>query len=264
MDAVPPALARLSQMGNDVSGIGRNALTPVMQREDAMREWERRQSGKAQPPSQTYPQLEYLQQQAELAAASGMNWAQASSSAARYIPSNLAFQSQPTALNDHDRTNATIRDAVMSSVRSAARQDPSNSLSQAGVISTPPQAYTSNSTTTGNRYATTYQQPPTSYDPPAFDVRNEPSSLYMPVQSQQYQSYGTAATSPQGSQQQSAQQGMATRHNIVPPASSMNPSFYGAGVVPSGAPFPGQASPNLPQGPVKDAKRISGMDVWQR
>lgn len=257
MDVVPPALARLSQMGStDITGIGRNALTPVMQREDAMREWERRQSGKAHPP-QTYPQLEYLQQQAELAVSS-LNWTQPNSSASRYAPSNLSYQSQPSALGDQDRT-VSMHDAVMSSVRSAARQDTSNSLAQAGVISTPPQVYSNNSAATGNRFAAAYQQPAASYDTPTFDGRNESSSLYMPAQPQQYQSYGNTAASPHGTQQS-----MASRHNIAPQTSSANSSFYGAGVVSTGQPFPGQASPNPAQGLPKDARRISGMDVWQR
>ena len=262
MDVVPPALARLSQMGSaDATGIGRNALTPVMQREDAMREWERRQSGKAHPPPQTYPQLEFLQQQAELATTSGgLNWTQSGSSGHRYAPSNLSFQTQPSALGDQDRTTVTMRDAVMSSVRSAARQDTSNSLAQAGVISTPPQAYSTNAAATGSRYTASYQQPPASYETPGFDGRNEPSSLYMPAQPQQYQSYGNAAASPHAAQQP----GISTRHNVAPPASSVNHSFYGAGVVPTGQPFSDHGSPNPAQGLSKDARRISGMDVWQR
>ncbi|KAF9440017.1 kinase-like protein, partial [Macrolepiota fuliginosa MF-IS2] len=70
MDAVPPALARLQHMNQDVIG-GRNALTPVLNRDDAMREWERRQQGGKPAQVQPYPQLEYLQQQAEMAAAAG-------------------------------------------------------------------------------------------------------------------------------------------------------------------------------------------------
>ena len=73
MDSVPPALARLQQMNQDVIA-GRNTLTPILNRDDAMREWERRQAGKVTA-AQPYPQLEYLQQQAEMAATTGMsNW----------------------------------------------------------------------------------------------------------------------------------------------------------------------------------------------
>ncbi|KAJ3567577.1 hypothetical protein NP233_g6268 [Leucocoprinus birnbaumii] len=71
MDAVPPALARLQHMNQDVIG-GRNALTPVLNRDDAMREWERRQQGGKPAQVPAYPQLEYLQQQAEMAVTSGM------------------------------------------------------------------------------------------------------------------------------------------------------------------------------------------------
>ncbi|ELU42501.1 hypothetical protein AG1IA_03450 [Rhizoctonia solani AG-1 IA] len=66
MDIVPPALARIaSNIGVDASALKRNTLTPVLNREEAMKEWERRQTGKRS--HQPYPQLEYLQQQAELA-----------------------------------------------------------------------------------------------------------------------------------------------------------------------------------------------------
>ncbi|KAF8520413.1 kinase-like domain-containing protein [Hysterangium stoloniferum] len=266
MDVVPPALARLQQMGNpDVTGIGRNALTPVMQREDAMREWERRQSGKAHPPPQTYPQLEFLQQQAELAATSGLSWGQTNTSNTRYAPSNLSYQSQPASVSD-DRTSSTMRDAVMSSVRTAARQDVSNSLAQAGVISAPPQAYSSTTNTTANRYGGGYQQTPATYEQSSYDTRSDGTTLYMPVQSQQYQPYSNTSASPSHSQQPPpSQQGMATRHTIVPTVPSVSQSFYSPGVVASGQPFSGPGSPNPPQqGLQKDTRRMSGMDVWQR
>lgn len=268
MDVVPPALARLQQMsGSDATGIGRNALTPVMQRDDAMREWERRQSGKAHPPPQTYPQLEYLQQQAELAAASGMNWSTATS-ARPYQPSSLAYQSQPVS-SEQDRVNATMRDAVMSSVRNAARQEPSsNSLSQAGIISAPPQAYTgvttTGATTAPNRFATTAYPPnATSYDSSLYDNRNEAAgSLYLPIQTQQFPSYSsnTVGSLSHPQQQQSS------RLNLPQSPTASSTSFYGAGVVPSGQPFASnQGSPNPPQqGLPKDSRRTSGMDVWQR
>lgn len=71
MDAIPPAIARLAHFGApDPSGT-RN-LTPVLNRgDDGIREWERRQAGHSRTNSiatSSYPQLEYLQEQAELAA----------------------------------------------------------------------------------------------------------------------------------------------------------------------------------------------------
>ena len=77
IDAIPPALARLIHFGApDPSGT-RN-LTPVMNRDEAMREWERRQQGGHSKQSSlqhaSYPQLEYLQEQAEMAAMGGQNW----------------------------------------------------------------------------------------------------------------------------------------------------------------------------------------------
>ncbi|KAL1748731.1 kinase-like domain-containing protein [Schizophyllum fasciatum] len=84
MDNIPPALARLQHMKQDAIVGGRNALTPVLNRDDAMREWEQRQQQGKASKFQPYPQLEHLQQQAEMAAASAYNGATAMSTAARY------------------------------------------------------------------------------------------------------------------------------------------------------------------------------------
>ncbi len=150
MDRIPPALARLQHMSQDVIG-GRNALTPVLNRDDAIKEWERRQSGKATA-AQPYPQLEFLQQQAELAAASGItSWQQP---ATRFQPaqsSGLAHQYHPpTAIVvDDDR-----RDAIMSNVRATAQGQSYIS----NPISNPPAAYTG---AAGSRFAAvTYPQQP--------------------------------------------------------------------------------------------------------
>ncbi|ODN81620.1 hypothetical protein L202_02026 [Cryptococcus amylolentus CBS 6039] len=79
MDAIPPALARLVHFGAQDPN-GRNTLTPVMNRDEAIREWERRHQGGMGHNKQNsiagpaYQQLEYLQEQAELAAMQGQNW----------------------------------------------------------------------------------------------------------------------------------------------------------------------------------------------
>lgn len=76
MDAIPPALARLTHFGAPDPSGQRN-LTPVLNRDDAYREWERRQAGHSRKSSManaSYPQLEYLQEQAELAAMGGQGW----------------------------------------------------------------------------------------------------------------------------------------------------------------------------------------------
>lgn len=74
MDVIPPALARLTHMSMPDPSGQRN-LTPVLNRgDDPYREWERRQAGHAKKSSMhhsSYPQLEYLQEQAELAAMGG-------------------------------------------------------------------------------------------------------------------------------------------------------------------------------------------------
>lgn len=77
MDAIPPALARLTHYSAPDPSGQRN-LTPVLNRDDAIREWERRQAGGHSKQSSlhntSYPQLEYLQEQAELAATGGVGW----------------------------------------------------------------------------------------------------------------------------------------------------------------------------------------------
>ncbi|EJD42681.1 kinase-like protein [Auricularia subglabra TFB-10046 SS5] len=120
MDVVPPALARLSQMGalEIPGGGGRNALTPVMNRDDAIREWERR-GGTAAKQTAYPPTLEFLSQQAEMQPASwavhhaGGSHAQQRSYAPSQ-PSGLHYQSQSGQATQADR------DAVMGSVRAAA------------------------------------------------------------------------------------------------------------------------------------------------
>ncbi|KAL0579162.1 dual specificity protein kinase yak1 [Marasmius crinis-equi] len=268
MDAVPPALARLQHMNQDVIA-GRNALTPVLNRDDAMKEWERRQSGKAAA-SQPYPQLEFLQQQAELAAASGLSsWASAGSSRYPPPPSKLSHSYNPNAM-DEDNSR---RESAMSNVRTAARGDGSTAALYGGaaVISNPPQAYSGNSTT-GNRYAMTYSQPPpqqhSQHTPSSVfdsvDRRTDIGNMYVPMQPDSFQSYPNAPPSSSG-----GGGGGGARH-VAPPSQSIPPSFYGAGAVPQGAsnqhrnPFSVNES-SSPQTSTKDVRRGSnGMDAWPR
>ncbi|TFK54131.1 kinase-like protein [Heliocybe sulcata] len=247
IDVVPPALARLRHMTQDVIG-GRNALTPVLNREDALKEWERRQSGKAAA-AQPYPQLEHLHQQAELAGSGGLyNWGHASTSA-RYHPpgtSKLAQSYHPAgALVDDDR-----RDAIMSNVRSAARGD---SGSFGGSASN--QNYSGSGS---SRYApasySQAQSPTSPFD--SLERRTDIGTLYVPMQPDQYQPYPSGGT---GSQQQRQ------------PAQNIAPSFYSGGVVAAGQPSNGVGTQRNPfgavdggQGSVKDSRRHSGMDVWPR
>ena len=192
MDSVPPALARLQQMNQDVIG-GRNTLTPILNRDDAMREWERRQAGKVTA-TQPYPQLEYLQQQAEMAATTGMsNW---TTSHTRYpaAPSKLSLTYQPqTVLPDEENSN-TRRDAVMSNVRAAARNDGASGVyNTSNIISSPPQAYTANTATSGNRYpAANYNnqgQPQAASTFDSIDRRTDVGNMYVPIQPDQFQGY---------------------------------------------------------------------------
>ncbi|KAF7792344.1 hypothetical protein EIP86_003380 [Pleurotus ostreatoroseus] len=264
MDTIPPALARLQHMNQDVIG-GRKALTPVLKRDDAIREWERRQSGKAAA-AQPYPQLEYLQQQAEIAAAQGLaNWSynghnQNQGSTRYQAPSSNLSHSYSMVVDD-DR-----REAVMSNVRSAARGDPPTHnnayTASTSIIPSPPQAYTSNSTTAGNRYQATYaQQTPTSpFD--SLDRRPDMGQLFVPMQPDQYGPYNNnGAPGTQG----------ASVRQVPPPAQAVPPSFYGASVVPSGQPSGvqqrnpfSQTDAMQPTVSTKESRRKSQMDLWQQ
>ena len=254
-DLIPPALARLQHMNQDVIG-GRNALTPVLNRDDAMREWERRQAGKPSA-AQPYPQLEYLQQQAELAAANGMSGWGASN---RYPPptSKLAHSYQPTIVVDDDR-----REAVMSNVRSAARTDAgASAFNSNAMVTSPTQAYAGNSTGTGARYPATFpsqqQASNTPFDP--LTQRTDIGALYVPMQPEQYQSYAGAGAT-QGAGMSSARQ--------APQTSQPPQSFYGPGVA-SAVQAPPQAAQRNPfnanetSQQTKEARRMSGMDIWSR
>ncbi|KAI0000518.1 kinase-like domain-containing protein [Russula vinacea] len=233
-NAIPPALARLQHMSQDVIS-GRNALTPVLNRDDAIKEWERRQSGKA-PATQPYPQLEYLQQQAELAAASGItSWQQP---ATRYQPaqsSGLAHQYHPpTAIVvDDDR-----RDAIMSNVRATAQGQGFIS----NPISNPPAAYT---------------QPPASpFD--SLDRRPDMGGLFVPLQPDHYPPFA----------------GGSVAGGRGPPAQAVPSTFYDTAVAqqtnatPQRNPFSGDTSPGSApaSGSTNVAKdrRGSGIEFWPR
>ena len=252
MDSVPPALARLQQMNQDVIA-GRNTLTPILNRDDAMREWERRQAGKVTA-AQPYPQLEYLQQQAEMAATTGMsNW---TTSHTRYpaAPSKLSLTYQPqTVLADEDNNN-TRRDAVMSNVRAAARNDTAGGVySTSNIISSPPQAYTGNTATTGNRYPTANYnnqgQPQAASTFDSIDRRTDVGNMYVPIQSDQYQGYPVGPP-------------LSSVRHVAPPAQA-GPNFQ---VIP-GQNSTQQRNPfqivDGQQTGSKDTRRGNG-DIWPR
>ena len=280
MDRIPPALARLQHMSQDVIG-GRNALTPVLNRDDAIKEWERRQSGKATA-AQPYPQLEFLQQQAELAATSGIaSWQQP---ATRYQPaqsSGLAHQYHPSSaiVVDDER-----RDAIMSNVRATAQGQTYIS----NPISNPPAAYTGSATTAGSRFSATYpqqsaagsqsQSQPHSQPPPpqqqqqqsptspfdSLDRRPDMGGLYVPLQPDHYPPY--TGTSVAGG-----------RSAVAPVAPAGPPSFYDSAVsqqanaAPLRNPFSGDASSAGIAAPgssgttnVTKDRRGSGIEFWPR
>lgn len=252
-DIVPPAIARIANMGTDSSGIGRH-LTPVINRDDAMKEWERRQTGKHS--HNPYQPLEYLQQQAELLP----TWNTASRG---YIPASSGLyhpQSGQSGTSLESGTRLGLRD-VMSSVRSAAN---------AGV-----DAYNTTPTT---RYPppSTYQQQtqqptPTGYE--SFEQRApsaDMASMYVALQPSQ-------APIPQTQNRQPPRPPI-----VAPPAPSPSGSqFYGASAVPAGLAtgpvqqqqqrgiygVPTGASPIIAPGQSTlngDGRGMNGMDVWQR
>jgi len=249
MDNVPPALARLQHMSQDVIG-GRNALTPVLKRDDAIREWERRQTGKVVA-AQPYPQLEYLHQQAELVTSQGLaNWHPGPGGGNRYAgvggsgqppTSGLAhaYHIPPTnpPLVDEDR-----KDVVMSSVRNAARSDGPNTAfgASSDAVTSPSQVYAS-TTTTGNRYPTYPQSSQQS------QTSSDISNLYVPMQPDQFVGYQGSSTQNQGANRIG---GGSLGGNGPPP---LPPSFY-----------PGGVNTSVPVQGVKDARKQSNPDVWPR
>ena len=287
MDRIPPALARLQHMSQDV--IGRNALTPVLNRDDAIKEWERRQSGKATA-AQPYPQLEFLQQQAELAAVSGIaSWQQP---ATRYQPaqsSGLAHQYHPPSaiVVDDER-----RDAIMSNVRATAQGQSYIS----NPISNPPVAYAGAAATAASRFpvTVTYPQQPVAgiqsqsqqhlQQPPpqqqqqqqspaspfdSLDRRPDMSGLFVPLQPDHYPQY--TSTSVAGGRSAVA---------VAPPAPAVPSSFYDSAVsqqassAPQRNPFSGDASSTGGGAPGSSSTNVakekkgsgsgSGIEFWPR
>ncbi|KAJ7902097.1 kinase-like domain-containing protein [Mycena olivaceomarginata] len=262
-DPVPAALARLQHMNQDVIA-GRNALTPVLNRDDAMREWERRQAGKPSA-AQPYPQLEFLQQQAELATQAGTtNWARYQPPVPPLSKLGLGAGAQhayhppgPSGLGEERDEASVRRDAVMSNVRSAAAAGSGGRGVDGGGYgaSAASSAYSSGGTTSGNRYAATYAQapPPSSQQgPQSFDAGSGPPSLFVPMQPEQYQSYNGPPSA-------------TTR--VAPPPQTVPPSFYGPGAVATGPPPPGRNPFSTSGDPgSKDPVRrgTNGLDAWPR
>ncbi|KAG8740802.1 dual specificity protein kinase yak1 [Ceratobasidium sp. 414] len=240
MDIVPPALARIaSNIGVDASALKRNTLTPVLNREEAIKEWERRQTGKR--PHQPYPQLEYLQQQAELSS----TWPQqqqqqgGGQQPGRF---GMSFNAPPPAVVHDIQDKGGIR---------------------GGPVRYDQQPYVGT-----NQYRPSAGYPQNNGYDPGYD-RGEPmGSMYAPLQPSQYYGPGVAGAA-------GGPGGPTNRGPVTSPPSNST-SFYGGGVVPSGQPHRnlfqpgqgpastqsqgGQTSPQAGPG----GKRMSGMDAWPR
>ncbi|KZV74456.1 kinase-like protein [Peniophora sp. CONT] len=272
MDNVPPALARLQHMNQDAIPGGRNALTPVLNRDDAIREWERRQTqghGKP-PPGPAYQPLELLQQHAEHWQSGARAYAPAQGSALAHAyappppPPATAPASQQVRGDEEER-----RDHILQNVRASAR-DGQQSFGAAAqnVISSPPQAYTGRTTgyssgySTGNGaagvgaggYASQYVPPPgaaaAAFGAQPGQVVSQPDlGVYAPMQPDSSFGY------------RSAQQGQGGAggggQGFYPPA------VQGAGS-PQRNPFvQGAGSPTqVPGVSTKGERRGSGMDYW--
>jgi len=237
--AIPPQIARIASLGMDVAGIKRNTLTPVLHRDDAIKEWERRASGQRPPPGPAYPQLEYLQQQAELASSNNWNGTGGAAPRRYHPPSSLQhFQSPPSALtvdstsSKHHRelsASGGLRDVSMASISSRPNAG-YEQTAHANLPPAPPQAYSGSPAST--RYggaSQPLQQQPSSYQPTsndnsipydAYDQRDELGTLFTPMQPN---------VLPNSTTQQPMPFSAANNSGNLPSASS----FYGGGVVSS-------------------------------
>lgn len=129
MDAIPPALARLTHLGAPDPAGSRSNLTPVLRRDQDIAEWEQR--GHAKRPSMAqYPantQLEYLQQQAEMLGQAGYGWDSTNPYAMAYA---YGMQPPPPALENNSRVSqhrtALSHDFQMMSTPSASSLAPSS------------------------------------------------------------------------------------------------------------------------------------------
>lgn len=228
MDVIPPALARLTHMSMPDPSGHRN-LTPVLNRgDDPYREWERRQGGhtghgggggggghsKNSSMHQTsYPQLEYLQEQAELAAMGGSwmmpgQYTMGTSGGGggggyghRTRPSGssgtTAYQMQP-----HIGVSPTSPATAYHARQQAVSDYDSLPLNSAGPTST---STTGSNSTTNRNYLPTFPPPAATHSSstPTFDVfdnrdQSGMGMLYTPLQPiqsgyhhhQQQQPYG--------------------------------------------------------------------------
>jgi dual specificity protein kinase YAK1 len=191
-NAVPAALARLTQMNKDLTGIGRNTLTPIINRaEDPLQQWERRAQGKA-PPAQAYPPLEYLQQQAEMAPPGG--WKHSGGTVVNRYP--LQYQTPVQLLMDNQERRRN---------RASQRADYGSNMPA------PPQSsYSGNETNLSNLYV---PMQPNQYSIASGSTQTQPSL------------YGGSVV-PSGQQQGSTSYGQKQSYQM-PPASSRRSSGVG-------------------------------------
>lgn len=151
----------------------------------------------------------------------------------------------------------------MSNVRTAARSETGASgYNPNAMVTSPTQAYAGNTAGTGARYPAAFPSQQQAQNPP-FDPltqRTDIGALYVPMQPEQYQPYGGGGAA-QGPGMSSSRQ--------APQTSQPGPqSFYGPSVASAvQAPPAAQRNPfnasDASQQP-KEARRLSGMDIWSR
>ncbi|KAG9127494.1 dual specificity protein kinase yak1 [Ceratobasidium sp. 392] len=212
MDIVPPALARIANnIGVDASALKRNTLTPVLNREEAIKEWERRQTGKRT--HQPYPQLEYLQQQAELSSSA---WSQQQPGGGQQPGRfGMPFNAPPAAVVHDIQDKGGMR---------------------GGPVRYDQQPYVGGT----NQYRPSGGYQPNNGYEPGYDRVDSVGSMYAPLQPSQYYGPGAAGAA-------SGPAGSSSRGPVTSPPSS-SASFYGGGVVPSGQPHRNLFQPGQGQG----------------
>lgn len=133
MDIIPPKMARMGLDSNTGAG---QSVTPVLNREESLREWERRQQNGAQPQQQqqqqrppiqqgqaggktsstSYQNLEMLQQQAEMSPPAAGGWGQPQWSATATSPSYQASSNRHSSYHASPKSGGSVTSPSMFSV----------------------------------------------------------------------------------------------------------------------------------------------------
>ncbi len=212
MDQIPPALARLTHLGVQDPAGTRSSLTPVLNRDEAIREWERRGHAKRLSVNPNNPQLDYLQEQAELAGqAWGVNYG-----AVPPYPMQPALTAE-----DYQRTNRIGQHRAQASSSDFGFPDPSSAAAaQARGMASPRRhhAGSASGSVSGPGYLPAFPPPAASaFD--SYDPRGDASLalMYTPLQPNAANNRGQMQAS---GHRQAASMHQAFGHNPFAPGSS--------------------------------------------